>query len=319
MERVALIYNPASGQHSARRAAVIEESLGILRAAGVKVEALVTDEAGSAGRLARQAIADGCDTILACGGDGTVHEVLQTVAGTEVALGVVPLGTANALAANLGLAGKPARAVSKLLAAERVQVPVGRIHYMNGTGEAHTRYFLVAAGVGADALLMSRLDAGLKRRLGYALYLWEAVRIWAEGAMPLFEAVLPENGNGTEPERVLEVSQLLAVRVRSFGGVLNELAPGATLHNGKLRLLAFKTRSRMRYMRFLLAVLAGRHTFNGEIELLKTPSIECRPRNGSSAKVLVEADGEVLGHLPVRLEVAHETTLQLLVPQHAKP
>ena len=72
-------------------------------------------------------------------------------------------------------------------------------------------------------------------------------------------------------------------------------------------------------MRFLLAVLAGRHTFNGEIELLKTASIECRPRNGSSARVLVEADGEVLGHLPVRLEVAHETTLQLLVPLDAKP
>ena len=317
MKRVALIYNPASGQTSARRAVAIEESLGILRAAGVEAEALVTDEAGSAGRLAQQAMERGCDTILACGGDGTVHEVLQSVAGTQVALGVVPLGTANALASNLGLAGKPARAVSKLLAAERVQIPVGRIHYQNGTGETHTRYFLVAAGVGADALLMSRLDAGLKRRLGYVLYLWEAARIWAEGAMPLFEAVLPENGD--EGARVLEVSQLLAVRVRSFGGVLNELAPGATLHNGKLRLLAFKTRSRMRYMRFLLAVLAGRHTFNGEIELLKTASIECRARNGSSAKVLVEADGEVLGHLPVRLEVAHETTLQLLVPLDAKP
>ncbi len=317
MERVALIYNPASGQYSARRKAAIEEALRILREAGVEAEAYVTEAAGSAGNHARQAIEAGCDAILACGGDGTVHEVLQSVAGTETALGVVPLGTANALASNLGLAGSPARAVRKLLQAEPVEVPVGRIHYRDAAGEERWRYFLVAAGVGADALLMSRLDAGLKRRLGYALYLWEAVRIWAEGAMPLFEAVLPEYGD--ESARVLEVSQLLAVRVRSFGGVLNELAPGATLHNGKLRLLAFKTRSRMRYMRFLLAVLAGRHRFTGEIELLKTPSIECRPRNGSSAKVLVEADGEVLGSLPVRIEVAHPTTLRLLVPQDAKP
>jgi YegS/Rv2252/BmrU family lipid kinase len=317
MERVALIYNPASGQISARRKAAIEESLGILRAAGVEAEAYVTDSAGSAGNLARLAMEAGCDAILACGGDGTVHEVLQAVAGTDVALGVVPLGTANALAANLGLAGKPARAVRKLLKAERIEIPVGRIHYQNGTGETHSRYFLVAAGAGADALLMSRLDAGLKRRLGYALYLWEAVRIWAAGALPLFEAVLPENGDG--PARVLEVSQLLAVRVRSFGGVLNELAPGATLHNGKLRLLAFKTRSRLRYLRFLLAVVAGRHKFTGDIELLKTASIECRTRNGSKAQVLVEADGEVLGHLPVRMEVAHPTTVQLLVPPLARP
>jgi diacylglycerol kinase (ATP) len=317
MERVALIYNPASGQYSARRKAAIEEALRILREAGVEAKPYVTEAAGSAGNHARQAMEAGCDAILACGGDGTVHEVLQSVAGTETSLGVVPLGTANALASNLGLAGSPARAVRKLLEAEPVEVPVGRIHFRDGAGEERWRYFLVAAGVGADALLMSRLDAGLKRRLGYVLYMVEAFRIWADGRFALFEAVLPENGDGAA--RVMEVSQLLAVRVRSFGGVLHELAPGATLHNGKLRLLAFKTTSRMRYLRFLLAVIAGRHTFSRDIELLKTPSIECRSRNGSRAQVLVEADGEVLGSLPVRIEVAHPTTLRLLVPRDARP
>lgn len=317
MERVALIYNPASGQFSGRRKAAIEESLRILSAAGVQAEALVTDGIGSAEHLARQAAAAGCDTILACGGDGTVHEVLQAIAGSEVALGVVPLGTANALAANLSLAGKPARAVRKLLHAAHVRVPVGRIHYRNGTGEMHSRYFLVAAGVGADALLMSRLDSRLKRRLGYILYMWEAARICFTDSLPLFEVVVPEeNGGGS---RVLHVSQLLAVRVRSFGGVLHELVPGATLHNQKLRLLAFKTRSRLRYMLFLLAVLAGRQTFSREVELVETGVIECRPHNGSSVEILVEADGEVLGHLPVRMEVAHATTVKLLVPAAAKP
>src|SRR5580704_12358563 len=99
MQRVALIYNPASGQLSSRREAAVQEAVTVLRNAGVQAQAYVTTEAGSANLHARHAVHDGCDTILACGGDGTVHEVLQSIVGTGVALGVIPLGTANALAA----------------------------------------------------------------------------------------------------------------------------------------------------------------------------------------------------------------------------
>ena len=316
MQRVALIYNPASGQYSARRAAAIQDALDVLRDAGIAAEAYDTDRAGSAGNLARQAIRDGCDTILACGGDGTVHEILQSLVGTEVALGVIPLGTANALAANLDLIASPAKVARKLLKAEPVRVPVGLIHYRDRMGKPRSRYFIVAAGIGADALLMSRLDAGLKRRFGYVLYLVEAFRIWATDPLSLFEVVLPAGGKA-KPQ-VMEVSQLLAVRVRSFGGVLRKLAPGATLHDSSLRLLAFKTRSRLRYLRFLIAVVFGRHTFSREIQLLETASVECRARNGSHAPIFVEADGEVLGSLPVRIEVV-PLALTLLISPHVKP
>ncbi len=163
---------------------------------------------------------------------------------------------------------------------------------------------------------MSRMDAGLKRRLGYVLYLIECIPTWATFSFPLFEAVLPANGHGDG--RVVDVSQLLAVRVRSFGGVLSQLAPGASLSNGNLSLLAFKTQSRMRYLKFLLAALAGRHTFKGAVELLETPSIECRAHNGGGESLFVEADGEVLGSLPVRLEVVPHS-LTLLVPPGAQP
>jgi YegS/Rv2252/BmrU family lipid kinase len=316
MRRVALIYNPVSGQYSARRKAAIEQTLAVLREAGVAVEALETKKAGDATIHARQAISDGCDAVLACGGDGTVHEILQSLVGSDVALGVIPLGTANALAANLGLIGAPAKVARKLLDAEPTRISVGRIHYQDHGGNPSSRYFVVAAGIGADALVMSRMDAGLKRRLGYVLYLIECFRTWATFSFPYFEAVLPENGNGGG--RVVDVSQLLAVRVRSFGGVLNKLAPGASLNNGNLSLLAFKTQSRMHYLKFLLAAVAGRHTFNGAVELLETPSIECRAHNGAGETLFVEADGEVLGFLPVRLEVVPQS-LTLLVPSGAQP
>jgi YegS/Rv2252/BmrU family lipid kinase len=316
MLKAALIYNPASGQHSARRKAAIQAALEVLREAGITAKAFTTSGVGNATEQAQNAIDNGFDTIIACGGDGTVHEVLQSVVGTDVALGVVPLGTANALAADLGLIGSPAKAVSALLKSKPTRVSVGRIHYREAGGTAASRYFTVAAGVGADALLMSRLDAGLKRRLGYVLYMIEAARILFTHGFPLFEAVVP--GEGNDHLRVLNVSQLLAVRVRSFGGALQNLAPGASLRNGTLTLLAFKTRSRFRYALFMLAVLARRHTFRREVELVETQSIECRPRNGSAEKLYVEADGEVLGLLPVKLEVVPHS-LSLLVPPGVQP
>jgi len=316
MRRVALIYNPASGQISARRTAAVEDALAVFRDAGVEAEAFVTGEAGEATIHAQQAVSEGYDAILACGGDGTVHEIVQSLVGTEVALGVVPLGTANALASDLGLIASPAKVARKLLDALPTRVSVGRIHYQDNAGNPGSRYFVVAAGIGADALLMSRLDTRLKRRLGYVLYLIEAFRIWATSSFPLFEAVLPANGNGEG--RVVEVSQLLAVRVRSFGGVLRTLAPGASLRNGSLSLLAFKTQSRLRYLSFLLAVIAGRHTFTRTVELLDTPFVECRSLNGSRDALFVEADGEVLGSLPVRLEVVPHS-LTLLVPRGVQP
>ena len=316
IRRVALVYNPASGLHSSRRDETVRSAKEALESAGIEVEHLTIDGPGSGRVLAREAAARGCDSVIVCGGDGTVHEVLQALVGTEVALGVVPMGTANALASDLGLSRSPGKAIRSLLTARPVQVPVGRILYRTADGNECCRYFTVAAGVGADALLMARMDPTRKRKWGYLLYVVEAFRIWASHPFPLFQVSLNTNGNGRP--HVTEASQILAVRVRSFGGVLGTLAPGATLHNDSLCLLAFKTRSRIRYMRFLLAVVGQRHKFSEDVELLKADTVECMPANGSSARVYVEADGEVLGQLPVRIEIASKT-LTLLIPPDAQP
>jgi len=316
MRQVALIVNPASGQLSAGHGKAIRQALEALRGAGVEAEALTTNGPGTAGELAVQAVGRGCDTIIACGGDGTVHEIVQTLVGTPVALGVIPLGTANALASNLGLRGSPARTVGKLLAAVPVRVSVGRMSYRDAAGKARSRYFTVAAGVGPDALLLSRLDPALKRRFGYFLYMVEGFRVWATDSFPLFEAAFADPGSSNP--RVEQISQLLAVRIRNFGGVLNNLVPGATLRNDGLRLIAFKTSSRLSYFRFLLAVLFGRQTFSREIELLDAASVECRFRDGSSPRIFAEADGELLGGLPVKLDIVPQA-LTLLIPPGAHP
>jgi len=316
MQRVALIYNPVSGQYSNRRPAAVQDALAVFRAAGVSAEVFETTTPTGATAHTEEAIRQGCDTVIACGGDGTVHAILQSLVGTQVALGVIPLGTANALAADLDLFGSPERVAEALLRAVPARVPVGRIQFKDSAGDGASRSFIVAAGIGADAQLMYRMDARLKRRFGYILYLIEAFRVWASGSFPLFEAAVTTNGSDTP--HIVEASQLLAVRVRSFGGVLRELAPGATLRGGSLQLLAFKTQSRRRFLRFLLAVLFRRHTFHNTIELIEAASVECRARNGSADHVFVEADGDVLGSLPVRIEVVPDA-LTLLIPPNAQP
>ena len=316
MRRVALIYNPASGQHSPRRTAFIREALAELHNAGIEAEAFQTTHPGAATEHARTAIDSGFDTILACGGDGTVHEIVQCLVGTTVALGVVPLGTANALAQNLGLGNDPVKAIRLLLSASPTLIPVGRITYQDNAGATRSRSFIVAAGIGADALLMAQLDSGLKRRFGYLIYLIQAVHVWATYPFHRFQATFTIQGNA-EPH-VQQVAQLLAIRIRSFGGALRHFAPGATLHSPRLRLMAFRTQNRLRYLSFLLAALFGRHTFTRKIDLLDADRVECQLLNGGAETILVEADGELLGSLPVTLEVGPES-LCLLIPKDAQP
>jgi diacylglycerol kinase family enzyme len=169
----------------------------------------------------------------------------------------------------------------------------------------------VAAGIGADAFFFSRLDSRQKQRFGYVVYLVEALRLWATYKFPMFTASFMESGR--ETPREVEVSQLLAVRISNFGGLVNNLVPGASISNGKLRVIAFKTFSRVRYLRFLMAVLFGRHRYARTIELVKCVSVECRNREDSAERLFVEADGELLGTLPVRIEVEPQA-LNLLIP-----
>jgi diacylglycerol kinase family enzyme len=156
----------------------------------------------------------------------------------------------------------------------------------------------------------------LKRRFGYALYAVEGLRILATHAFPLFEATLFERA-GCEP-RTEAVSQLLAIRIRNFGGMLHDLAPGATLRRDTLRVVAFKTRNRFDFVRFLLAVVCRRQTYAGRIELLDAISVECRARQGSQSPVFVEVDGELLGCLPARIAIVPDA-LTLLIPPRAEP
>ncbi len=322
MQKVALIYNPHSGNHTARRLAQLQEVTARLCATGIDAQLLATHAAGPAAAQALYAVAQGCETILACGGDGTVNEIMQGLVGTDAALCVLPQGTANALAADLGIPANPIRAIEILINAKPTRIPVGRITYKSLDGSTASRYFTVAAGIGADGKFFSTLDSRLKRRYGYLLYVIEAFRLWATHNFPMFAATIRYKSNDAlnpvaSEEQTHLFSQLLAVRITDFGGLVHRLVPGAALLNPGLSIIATRTRSRFRYLRFMFAVFFSRHKYQQTFELFNANTVECAVIDGSTHKIYVEADGELLGTLPVKIEVCPDA-LTLLVPQKKK-
>jgi diacylglycerol kinase family enzyme len=277
-----------------------------------------------------------------------VMGLIEPIVGTAAAMGVIPLGTANMLAVDLGIPRNPVLAARALLAAERRRIAVGRIEYSSCTENPHpgspetgetrvghpsaggaprlapenrrrepgapssivSRYFTVTAGIGADAHLFYSMNYAVKRRLGNLYYHTEAMRVWATHKYPLFE-VEYANGSG-EPQRA-QVSQVLAVRITTFGGLLRHLAPGAALKNNSMRLVLFKTQSRTRYLQYMTAVLCGRKPNVPRIEFADATSVQCRPLDGADCPIHAEADGELLGILPAKLDIVPEA-VTLLMP-----
>lgn len=313
-QRVVLLFNPASGRRRERRSTEIDAVMAELRAAGVQAEAVPTRGPGTAGEQAREAVEAGADAVFACGGDGTVHEVLQGMVGTGAAMGVIPLGTANALAVDLGIPRNPAVAARMMLGATATRIAAGRMEYCYGAASGRpdivSRYFTVAAGIGPDAHLFYSMNYAAKQRFGNPWYYGEAVRVWATHNYPLFEV---EYSCGDQTPQRAEVSQVLAVRITSFGGMLRHLAPGAALRNDCLRLVLFKTRSRARYLQYMTAVCCGRVPQVPDIEVADATSLQCRPLDGATCRIHAEADGELLGALPARLSIVPDA-VTLLMP-----
>jgi diacylglycerol kinase (ATP) len=311
MRKAILLYNPLSGNRQQRRRIEIDAVLRALRGAGVEAACSPTQSAANTAGQAREAVAAGCDAVFACGGDGTIHDVLQGLVGTQTALGVIPMGTANALARDLDLPLIPEAAARAATSAQLRRVAVGRVEYRGLTGGSASRYFIVAAGVGVDAHLFNELDPGTKRRLGMASYYAKATYLWLTHKMAEFRVEVA----GSDGPRA-DVTQLLAVRIRNFGGVLRELAPGASLERDDLALVLFRTRNRLTYLRYVMRGMMGARWKISGIESLRSAHVVCSlPEDRHDGeRVFVEADGELLGTLPAQISIVPDA-VSLLVPK----
>jgi diacylglycerol kinase (ATP) len=311
MRRVLLFVNPVFEQRSVHRDAIARIAL-LLGSEGRSVEVVETLSAQSAGDQARRGIEDGFDTILVCGGDGTVFNVIQGVAGTEIPVGILPFGTGNVLAQNLDLPRNPVEAARKLLNACPRRIPLGRITLTvpdlpsttleaSGSRSRRTRpkswYFTMAAGMGLHATLMSIADGWGKRGIGRASYFLAGTSLLLRRRIQPFEIEVTAVSGEKSRHRVCEA---LAVRVAE----LNRWRPGGRLEDPVLRLATVDATGRWGLAEASFHALARTQSPNGNVSRAR-PSVRyrdalrvvCRPLPDYDYQggVLAEADGEVLG------------------------
>jgi YegS/Rv2252/BmrU family lipid kinase len=315
MRKAALLYNPDSGGSRKRRQSELESVLGTLREAGIESNLVLTHSRAHAEEQARHAVVAGCDTIFACGGDGTIHNIIQVLANTQVALAVLPMGTANALAHDLGLPMNIIAAAKSALRAAPRRIALGRIQYQDFDAKPGSRYFVIAAGVGVDAHLFYKLDPEAKHRLGMTAYYMKAWHLWLTYPMTRFQVEYQETG--ADRSQCAQLTELLAVRIHHFGGVLQSLAPGASLDRNDVRLILCRTASRVAYLSYVTRGLLHRHWRVRGIDLAHVSKaiFQCLPaaKNSPQTKIYVEADGELLGTLPAEINVVPDA-LTILSP-----
>jgi len=286
--RLLVVYNPTAG---ARRPDLLRRVLERLAGAGCEATVRATAGRGDAERLARAAgPADG-DALAVAGGDGTINEALNGLGAAAPPLGIVPLGTANVLAAEIGLDGDDAAIARTLLHGGTAQVLPGLVD---------ARRFLLMAGVGFDAHVVRDVDPALKRRLGKAAYVLQTLRQFARYPFPRFAVSIGGQNR--------EAASLVVARSRFYGGRF-VLAPLAGLTAPALQACLFTRFGRGAALGYAAALPLGL--------MARHPGIELRPTCGldveGPAGEPVQADGDIVGRLPARIGLA-ATPVRLLLP-----
>ena len=294
-----IIYNPSAGAFKQRRRKHwLDQSVDVLRSHGGQVEVRPTTGPGAAVDMARQSIKDGADLILAAGGDGTVNEVINGMVFSKVPLGILPAGTANVLAMELGMGTRMVRTAQELptYVAERIAVGEFRVG-----PQAGPRYFALMAGIGLDAHIVYKLNPGMKSSIGKLAY-WVAGFSQLGRRLPEFTVTV----NGVS----YRASFALASRVRNYGGDL-EIAPSVSLLDETLELVLFSGENSFGYLKYMLGVALGRLQGMRGVTILRTTSVRCTAPDDS--RVYVQVDGEHAGQLPFEIDVIPQA-LTLLVP-----
>jgi diacylglycerol kinase (ATP) len=301
-----LIYNPTSGMKRHRRFAEIEHAVRILKESGITAELAPTTGRFAARRIAKQAVDQGRGMVIACGGDGTINEIINGLAGSQVPVALLPAGTANILAKELGIPWdipQAARLISTGIirrVALGLAIPTGGNH---SAALAETgRYFLCVAGAGPDGALVNAVDEGLKKRAGQLAY-------WAEGLRLIFRYRFPRikiRSAGIDRQATI----IVVGRTAHYGGPF-KITTGATLFEDSFEMLTNSTRSRLRYLACLPALWLGNIRQMKGIETWKAAEVICE--SNGTGPVYAQVDGEPIGPLPLIFRIVPDA-ISLVTP-----
>ena len=281
-----LIFNPLAGRGHSRRAAQLPRLSQYLRDRGIELEAVATTGPRDATRLAHTAARDGVRDVIVSGGDGTINEALQGLIGTNVRLSVWPAGTENVLARQLRLPFDPQTAAEVIARAHTQRLHIG-CAVTEATGEK--RYFFLMAGIGLDAAVVESVPPRLKRRVGEAAFWYAGLGHLARWRPASFTVEI--NGQ--------KFTATFASMGKSsrYGGDL-AITPGARLEAREFEVCVVNSQSRLRYLYLLLHAMRG-----GVAEHLVGVRFIRARQVRAVGDALVQADGEVIGRLPMTFEV----------------
>lgn len=277
---VIVVFNPVAGR---RRAHLLWRVLDVLVANGVRLDLAETRRAGHAAELAREAVANGADLVVAAGGDGTIAEVASGIMGSGARLGVIPLGTANVLAHELGLSFAP-RSVAAALAFGRTRT----LWPGMASTEAGERLFVQMTGAGFDAQVVHRLSLPMKHAIGRGAYVAQSLRELACYRFPLLRLSV----DGTE----LRAASVIVSKGRLYGGRYM-LAPAAKPDEPGFSVAVFREGGPAAALAYgaalpfdLLPRMAG-------VTMMRASHVRISARAG----VPVQADGDAAGTTPVSI------------------
>jgi len=305
VRRATLIVNPAAGR-ARGLAAEMPAIRMLLEAHGYAVDCIETSAADDSARLLSAAAARRSLLVIACGGDGTVHGAVQGLAHTDAVLGVVPLGTANALARNLGVPLEPVAAVERLLTYTSRRIPLGGVATAAGT-----RFFAVMAGCGPDGALVQELSGvgsgRLKARFGRVAYYIHAGRLFWTRRWPGFR-VEYRRADSAEWVSCAAVA-VMASRIPDLGGLFSGTTRESRLEQTQLRVQLLRGPAQFAFPAWMVSGRTGLP--NPWLTTVDVAELRCSPMD--ARPVYAQGDAEPLGTLPMRLWIEQEA-LSLLMP-----
>ncbi len=302
-----LIHNPNAGNGGRGRRHMLEEARRIFASGGIQTEIAETTGPGDATEIARRAAAEGRQLVIACGGDGTLNEIVNGLAaqphGRRVPLALLPGGTANILAKELDIPWDIPSAAEKLVRGKVKEIALGLATPLEQPEKK--KFFLSVAGAGPDGMIVYAIDLDLKARVGILAYWWQGAREVFRYKFPHFRIV---TGN-----KSIDASLAIIGRTQNYGGPF-KITTGADLFKDQFEVMALTTQSGLRYLSYLPTLWMGKLREADGVHFWKAETLVCEPLGKNP--VYAQVDGEPLARLPVEFRIVPRA-LKLLVPRDA--
>jgi len=290
---IEVIHNPVAGPKDVNPKAVkrIDRVRAYLSAQGLPFRIRETSAPGDAGVMAREAALEGADAVVAVGGDGTMNEVADGLAGSATRLVFVPHGTGNVFAREFSLPESVEGCMDLLTSGKTISVRLAK---------ANDRHFVLLASAGFDAEVVERMNHRQKNLLGIAAYVLCGARHLLRSQPPLW-LEFPDR------ERV-KAQAVIVARGKKYGGNVT-IAPAGDIAGETFQVIALLRKGRWSIAKFALDALRGKHVSSRHVLIRESPSLFVRSTIPSACQV----DGEYLGPLPVRFTVT-DVLLRIVVP-----